>query len=196
MCRLHDASVAASVRRREGIDGQLATGRNPFGRTLNPKVAGSMPPRPTLRSPARFAGDDDFGAFDVSTPFTQRSPHLAKGQADRALNVRTGRALSPYRIRRSSRCGVRWARSIERTPFGRIRAICIRLAVRERRQSLGRALRVHRLPDREISLELDVRVGSREGLWPCRRIDDPGVDHLDDALAAPQILGQGGGRSR
>jgi hypothetical protein len=90
-----------------------------------------------------------------------------------------------------------WARSIfERTPFGGILAICLRLAVCERGQPLGRALRVHRLPDGEIPIELDVCVWSREGLWPCRCIDDPAVDHFDDALAAPQILGKGGGRSR
>src|SRR5439155_12765476 len=69
------------------------------------------------------------------------------------------------------------------------------LAVLERAQSFGRALRMHRLPDGEISLELDVRVGSRKRLWARDCIDDAMVDHFDDALAAPQILGKGGSRS-
>ena len=63
-------------------------------------------------------------------------------------------------------------------------------------QSFSRALRVHRLPDGEIPVELDVCVWSCEGLRPCCRIDDLAVDHFDEALAAPQIFGQGGGRSR
>ena len=54
---------------------------------------------------------------------------------------------------------------------------------------------MHRLPDGEISLELDVRVGSRKRLWSRDCIDDAMVDHFDDALAAPQILGKGGSRS-
>ena len=72
----------------------------------------------------------------------------------------------------------------------------LRLAVRERGQAFGPTLRVHRLPDREIPLELDVCVWGRKGLWSCCCIDDSAVDHFDDALATPQILGQGGGRSR
>jgi hypothetical protein len=36
--------------------------------TLNPKVAGSIPARPTPRgSPARFAGRDDFRAFELES---------------------------------------------------------------------------------------------------------------------------------
>jgi hypothetical protein len=38
----------------------------PSFRTFNPKVTGSIPVRPTPRgSPPRFAGHDDFRAFDV-----------------------------------------------------------------------------------------------------------------------------------
>ena len=55
---------------------------------------------------------------------------------------------------------------------------------------------MHCLPDCEIPLELDVCVGSRKRLWSRDGIDDAIVEHFDDALAAPEILGKGGGRSR
>jgi hypothetical protein len=119
------------------------------------------------------------------------------GQANSALNVQGG--AGPFPVPDSPQFPVRCplgSLHFRTHPFGGILAICLRLAVCEWGQPLGRALRVHRLPDGEIPIELDVSVRSREGLWPCRCIDDPAVDHFDDALAAPQILGKGGGRSR
>jgi hypothetical protein len=55
---------------------------------------------------------------------------------------------------------------------------------------------MHRLPDREVALKLNVLVRSRERLWPCCGVDDPGVDDLDEALATSQVVSEGGGRGR
>ena len=73
---------------------------------------------------------------------------------------------------------------------------CPLSALLERAEAFSRALGMHRLPDCEIPLEFDVCVRSREGLWSRDGIDDAIVEHFDDALAAPEILGKGGGRSR
>ena len=55
---------------------------------------------------------------------------------------------------------------------------------------------MHRFPDGEVALKLNVVVRSRERLWPCCGVDDPAVDDLDEALAASQVVSEGGGRSR
>ena len=55
---------------------------------------------------------------------------------------------------------------------------------------------MHRLPDGEVALKLNVLVRSRERLWPCCGVDDPAVDDLDEALATSQVVSEGGGGGR
>ena len=55
---------------------------------------------------------------------------------------------------------------------------------------------MHRFPDGEVALELNVVVRSRERVWPCSSVDDPAVDHLDETLATSQVVSEGGGRGR
>ena len=55
---------------------------------------------------------------------------------------------------------------------------------------------MHRLPDGEVALKLDVLVRRRERLWPCCGVDDQAVDDLDEALATSQVVSEGGGRGR
>ena len=55
---------------------------------------------------------------------------------------------------------------------------------------------MHRFPDGEVALKLNVLVRSRERLWPCCGVDDPAVDDLDEALATSQVVSEGGGRVR
>jgi hypothetical protein len=66
----------------------------------------------------------------------------------------------------------------------------------ERREALDQRLGMHRLPDGEVALELNVVVRSRERVWPCCGVDDPAVDDLDEALATSQVVSEGGGRGR
>lgn len=55
---------------------------------------------------------------------------------------------------------------------------------------------MHRLPDSEVALKLNVLVRSRERLWLYCGVDDPAVDDLDEALATSQVVSEGGGRGR
>jgi hypothetical protein len=71
-----------------------------------------------------------------------------------------------------------------------------RLAGGERSEALDERLGMHRLPDGEVALKLNVVVRSRERLWPCCGVDDPAVDDLYEALATSQVVSEGGGRGR
>jgi len=55
---------------------------------------------------------------------------------------------------------------------------------------------MHGLPDFEVALELDMRVGRCKGLRPCSGVDDPAIDDLDDATTASQVFGERGSRGR
>ena len=66
----------------------------------------------------------------------------------------------------------------------------------QRREALDRRLGMHRLPDSEVALKLNVLVRSRERLWLYCGVDDPAVDDLDEALATSQVVSEGGGRGR
>jgi hypothetical protein len=142
------------------------------------------------------------------TPLRPRRKQIDQSvKAAQSLDATCGQQRIASEDKRIQRGTCKAGRALSRTGFAAVPGavspglapsspIRLRLAVRERGQPLGRALRVHRLPDGEIPVELDVCVGSREGLWPCCCIDNPAVDHFDQALAAPEIFGKGGGRSR
>jgi hypothetical protein len=70
------------------------------------------------------------------------------------------------------------------------------LAGGERSEALDERLGMHRLPDGEVALKLNLVVRSRERLWPCCGVDDPAVDDLYEALATSQVVSEGGGRGR
>src|SRR4051794_11132781 len=83
------------------------------------------------------------------------------------------------------------------TPWlAKLRLALYSLAGSQRAQAFDQGFGMHRLPDTEIALKLNVCVGGRERLGPCGGVDDSAVDHLDDASATSQVVSKGSGRGR